>query len=81
MRILVTVHGLMTAAVADPGGQLVLTLPEEANIQALIELLYERSPLFDPRSSLAVIDGVRVPLDQALQDGDHVHLYPIFGGG
>jgi molybdopterin converting factor small subunit len=82
MRIRVIVHGLLTVAVRDPDGVLELTVPEGSDIQAVLETLSERSPVFDPRAApIAVIDGVQVPLSRALQEGDEVRLYPIFGGG
>ena len=76
-----TVHGLLTAAVADPYGHLVLSVSDGTDIQGLVELLSLRSPLFDPRACLALIEGVQVPLDRPLRDGEHLHLYPLFGGG
>jgi hypothetical protein len=82
MRIHLTVHGLLTVAVKDPGGRMEVEAPEGTDVLGLIEILCEQSPVFDPRSSpIAVIDGVQAPLDRVLQDGQHLHLYPIFGGG
>ncbi len=81
MHIRVTVHGLLTAAVDDPDGHLVLSVSDGIDIQGLVELLALRSPLFDPRACLALVEGVQVPLDRPLRDGEHLHLYPIFGGG
>jgi hypothetical protein len=75
VHIRVTVHGLLTAAVDDPDGHLVLSVSDG------IELLALRSPLFDPRACLALVEGVQVPLDRPLRDGEHLHLYPVFGGG
>lgn len=81
MRIGVTVHGMLTAAVEDPEGHLVLSVPGGTCIRGVIETLAQRSPLFDPRACLAVIEGVQVPLDRELQDGERLHLYLLFGGG
>jgi hypothetical protein len=81
MRIRVTVHGLLTAAVSKPDNLLYLEVPEGSDIRGVIEILSERSPLFDPRASLAVVDGVKVPLERLLQEGDQVHLHLLFGGG
>jgi hypothetical protein len=81
MRIRVVVHGLLTVAVRDPGNALDMTVPEGVDIRGLIEILQERSPVFDPRASIAVMEGARVPLDRTLQAGEELHLYPIFGGG
>lgn len=82
MRIRVIVHGLLTVAAQDPGGAIELTLPAGCDIQGAIEILHERSPVFDPRAApIPLIDGERVPLSRPLQDGEEVHLYPIFGGG
>lgn len=81
MHIRVTVHGLLTAAVDDPGGHLALSVTDGTDIQGLVEILAQRSPLFDPRACLGLVDGVQVPLDRPLRDGEHLHLYPLFGGG
>jgi hypothetical protein len=81
MRVRVTAHGLLTAAVRHPDNLLELDVPEGIDIRALIEVLAERSPLFDPRSSLAVVEGVKVPLERPLREGEHVHLHLLFGGG
>jgi hypothetical protein len=51
------------------------------DIQGLVEVLAQRSPLFDPRACLAFVDGVQVPLDRPMRDGEHLHLYALFGGG
>jgi len=82
MRIRVVAHGLLTVAVQDPGGAVDLTVPDGSDIQHVLWILHDRSPVFDPRATpIAVIDGAQVPLDQVLHDGEAVHLYPIFGGG
>ena len=82
MRIRVAVHGLLTVAVKDPGGVLELGVAEGTDIQGLLEILHERSAVFDPRSTpIAVIEGEQVPLEHVLEAGQEVHLYPIFGGG
>jgi molybdopterin converting factor small subunit len=81
MRIRVTVHGMLTVAVKDPDGRVEVTVPEGTNVQGVVEKLSERSPLLDPRACLAVMGGVKVPGDRALQDGDEVHLHLIVGGG
>ena len=82
MHIRVIAYGLLTVAVRDPGGALDLDVPEGCDIQGVLEILCDRSPLFDPRSTpIAVMDGVQAPLSRTLQDGDTVHLYPILGGG
>lgn len=81
MHIRVTVHGLLTVAVKDPDGRLEVTVPERTNVQGMVEILSEWSPVFDPRAYLAVMDGVKVAGDQPLKDGDEVDLHLIFGGG
>lgn len=82
MHVRVIAHGLLTVAVRDPGGVLDLDIPEGRDIQGVLEILCDQSPLFDPRSTpIAVIDGVQVPLSRTLQEGETVHLYPILGGG
>ena len=81
MHIRVTVHGLLTAAVDDPGGHLALSVSDGTDIQGLVEILAQRSPLFDPRACLVLVDGVQVPLDRPLRDGENLHLYALFGGG
>jgi hypothetical protein len=81
MRIWVTAHGLLTAAMSHPDNLLEVEVPDGTDIRGVVEILAARSPLFDPRSTLAVVDGVRVPLEQLLCDGEHVHLHLLFGGG
>ena len=81
MRIGVVVHGMLTAAVREPGGEVQVEVPDGVDITGVVEILSERSPLFDPRSCLAVMDGVKVPLDRVLAEGEQVHLYLMFGGG
>jgi hypothetical protein len=82
MHIRVIAHGLLTVAVQDAGGMLELDVPEGRDIQGVLEILCERSPVFDPRATpIAVMEGVQVPLSQTLHNGEAVHLYPIFGGG
>lgn len=81
MLINVTVHGMLTAAVKDPDGQVDLAVPEGANVRDVVESLSERSPLFDHRACLALMDGEQVSLDRSLRDGDQVDLYLMFGGG
>ncbi|HSR34249.1 MAG TPA: hypothetical protein VLY63_27090 [Anaerolineae bacterium] len=81
IRIRVTVHGMLTAAVDDPSGILDIVVPEGTDVQGLVEILSERSPLFDPRACFGLIDGARVPGDMLLRDGQQVNLYLMFGGG
>ena len=82
MRIRVVAHGLLTVAVEDPGGAIDLTVPDGTDIQGVLWVLHDISPVFDPRATpVAVIDSAQVPLDHVLHDGATVHLYPIFGGG
>jgi sulfur carrier protein ThiS len=81
MRVAVRVHALLTVAVDSPDGRIDVTVPEGTRIQALIETLRKRSSFFDPRSCMAVMEGAPVPMDRILQDGEELHLYPLFGGG
>lgn len=82
MRIRVVAHGLLTVAVKDPGGAIDLTVPDGSDVQQVLWILHDRSPVFDPRSTpIVVIGGSQTPLDHVLCDGEEVHLYPIFGGG
>jgi molybdopterin converting factor small subunit len=82
IHIRVVAHGLLTVAVPDPRGAIALTVPQGMDVQGVLELLQEISPVFDPRATpIAVIRGAQVPLSTPVQDGDEVHLYPIFGGG
>jgi len=67
--------------VKDPDGIVELTLPDETDVAGLLEALRETSPTLDPRACLVMIGGVRVPLEQTLEDGEEVHLYPVFTGG
>jgi hypothetical protein len=80
-RIRVIAHGMLTATVHEPEGRIELPAPDGIDVRGVIEILSERSPLFEVRACLAVIDGVRVPLDQLLQDGEEVNLSLLFGGG
>lgn len=81
MLISVTVHGMLTAAVKNPDGQVDLVVPDEAEVRDVVGILRERSPLFDHRACLALMDGERVSLDRDLHDGDKVDLYLMFSGG
>jgi hypothetical protein len=72
---------MLTAAVDDPDGGLTLPVPDGCTIRDVVEILAQRSPLFDPRACLATVDGVKVPLDRVLADGESLHLYLLFGGG
>jgi molybdopterin converting factor small subunit len=81
MRVQVRVHGMLTAAVDDPESPIVVELPKGTDICGLVELLGERSPLFDPRNAIAVLDGVKVELSRTLREGDEVDLHVLFGGG
>jgi hypothetical protein len=81
MRVQVIAHDMLTLAVRDPDGQLEVSVPEGTDVRGLIEVLSERSPLFDPRALLAVKDHVQLSPSQVLQEGDQVHLYMLIGGG
>ena len=81
MQVRVKVHGLLTTGMKNPDDMVELELPERTDIAAVVERLRERSALFDPRAILAIVAGVKVPLDHVLQDGDQVDLYLPFGGG
>ena len=81
MRIRIKVFGLLVAAVDNPERFIDLSLPTGTDVAGAIDRLQTTSSLFDPRSCLAVIDGVRVPQDHVLQDGDEVHLFHMFSGG
>ena len=81
MRVRVKAYGLLIAAVDHPDRLIELSLPEGTDIAGAISVLQEASSLFDPRSCLAVVDGVKVPNDHVLRDGDEVHLYHVFSGG
>ena len=81
LTVTVSVHGLLQAAVRHPDESLQVVLAAGADVLTLIEALSVRTPLFDPRATIAVVEGVKVPLDRKLCDGELVQLYPIFGGG
>ena len=81
MQVQVTLHGLYTIGVGDPNGLVELTLPDETDVAGLIEVLRETSPTLDPRSCLAMVGGAKVSPTRVLQDGEEVHLYPLFSGG
>lgn len=81
MQIRVKLHGLLTTGMDFPDDMVELALPEGTDIATVVEGFRERSALFDPRACLAIVAGVKVPLDHVLQDGDQVDLYLPFGGG
>lgn len=81
MQLLVRVFGILMAAVDDPEGLLELEVPQGASVAEVIALLAERSPLFDARSCLAVVDGAQVPFSHRLQEGQELHLHHTFSGG
>ena len=81
MQIRVQLHGLLTAGLDDPDQPLELTLPEGTDVADVFEALHERSPMIDARACLALVNGVKVPLDWPLHDGDEVGLYHLFSGG
>ena len=74
-------HGLLQAAVRHPNESLQVVLAAGAGALTLIEALSGRTPLFAPRATSAVVQGVKVPLDRKQCDGELVQLYPIFAGG
>jgi hypothetical protein len=80
MQVRVKLHGLLMAVPADPDG-LELSVPEETDVAGAVEILAETSPLFDARSVMAVIGGVKVDLDWILHDCEELHLYHLFSGG
>ena len=82
MRIRVVAHGLLTVAVEDPGGAIDLTVPDGSDVQQVLWILHDRSPVFDPRATpVAMIGGAQVALYRVLHDGEEVHLYPVLSGG
>ena len=81
MRIQVKLHGLLTAGFDAPDGIVELDVPAGIDIAGVIEVLKGTSPMFDPRSCLAVVGGAKVLLDWTLEDGDQVGLYHPFSGG
>jgi molybdopterin converting factor small subunit len=81
MQVRVKLHGLLTTGMDFPDDVVELTVPEGTDVTAVVEGFRERSALFDPRALLAIVAGVKVPLDHVLQDGDQVDLYFPFGGG
>ena len=74
-------HGLLQAAVRHPDESLQVSLPAGADVLTLIEAFSVRTPASDPRATIAVVQGVKVPLDRKQCDGELVQLRPIFGGG
>lgn len=81
MQLQVQLHGLLTAGFGASGGRVELTLPEGADVASVIETLSETTPMFDPRSIMAVLGGTQVPLEYVLHDGNELHLYHLFSGG
>jgi molybdopterin converting factor small subunit len=81
MRVRIKLYGFLTIGVNDADHSVELTLPQGTDVEGMIESLGKTSPMFDPRSCFAMIDGGKVPLDRTLAEGDEVHLYPIFSGG
>ena len=81
MQVQVQPHGLLSATVDVPGSWIELTLPVGTDLAGAMEVLGEISPLFDARACLAIVEGIKVPPDQILKDGDQVKLYHLFSGG
>jgi len=81
MWVRAKLHGMFKIGVKDPDGVVELTLPDGADVAGLAEALHETSPMLDSRACLVMIGGASVPLDRTLEDGEEVHLYPIFSGG
>jgi putative ubiquitin-RnfH superfamily antitoxin RatB of RatAB toxin-antitoxin module len=81
IRIQVQPHGLLSAAVEEPGTWIELTLPQGADLAGAMEALSAISPLFDARACLGIVDGKTVALDRVLEDGDRIELYHLFSGG
>ena len=81
IQISVQPHGLLSAAVDEPGGWIELTLPQRSDLAGAMEALNQISPLFDARACLAIVDGEKVALDRVLKHGDQVKLYHLFSGG
>lgn len=81
MQVRVKLYGMLKVGVKDPDGVVELTLPDQTDVEGLIEIVRETAPMLDPRACLAIIGGASVPLDQTLRDGDEVGLYPTFSGG
>jgi hypothetical protein len=68
----VKLHGLLTTGMDFSDDTVELAMPDGA---------CEKSALFDPRALLAIVAGVKIPLDHVLQEGEQVDLYLPFGGG
>ena len=81
MQVRVTLYGWLRMGVSHSDDSLELTLPSGVDVAGVIEALRTTSPMLDPRSCLAMIDGARVPLDRILKEGEEMHLYPVFSGG
>jgi hypothetical protein len=81
MRVRVTLYGWFRLGVSNPDNALEVILPCGIDVAGVIEALRKTSPMLDPRSCLAMIDGARVPLDRILKEGEEMHLYPVFSGG
>ena len=81
LTVSVRVHGLLQAAVRHPDESLQVVLAAGADVLTLIEALSVRTPLFDARATIAVVQGVKVPLHRKQCEGELVQLHPIFGGG
>jgi hypothetical protein len=81
MLVQIKVFGLLTAAVDDPDRLIELSLPHGTDVATALQVLQETSSLFDSRSCLAVIEGVKVPPEHVLSDGNEIHLYHLFSGG
>ena len=58
--------------------RLVVELPTESDLAALLRLLEIQ---MDPEELLLVVNTRTAPLEQALRDGDEVHLIPALAGG
>ena len=77
MQVQIHLHGILRDKIpAEKRGRTTLTLPENANVQDVLDH-------FDLHRivSIAVNDEIEIHPDHPLSDGDCVELFRVAGGG
>lgn len=76
MEIKITLHGILRDYLPRQArGQTVLSLPEGATVQAVIEQLRIK------QNVSAAVGGVEVEQNHILQQGEELHLFRLIAGG
>jgi len=76
MEVKITLHGILRDYLPRPArGQTVLSLPEGATVQDVIEQLRIK------QNVSAAVGGVEVEQNHRLQEGEELHLFRLIAGG